>query len=175
MADSVTTYTKLPGTSSGFALRSRLFLGDDHLLYLESTGYTERYRRYYYRDIMAISVRRTRDFEVLTAVFAVLPLLLAIPAIAFSSADSRPLFIVLMFVCLIPLVVNVAMGPTCVCEVHTAASRDKLPSLGRIRRARKALAMLRPRIEAAQGAEGSDQLAANLAAYDARILQERVS
>jgi hypothetical protein len=49
------------------------------------------------------------------------------------------------------LVANLLLGPTCVCHLKTAVQTEELPSLRRLRRARKVLARLRPLIVAAQG------------------------
>ncbi len=59
-------YTRLPGRGlryGGFRLFSRaictLWMGADHLLLVDRTGYTESYKRFYFADIQAIVVRRT--------------------------------------------------------------------------------------------------------------------
>ena len=51
-----------------------------------------------------------------------------------------------------PWVVNLIKGPTCNCYLRTAVQIKELPSLSRLKRARKVLARLRPLITAAQGA-----------------------
>ena len=40
-------------TSGGYA---SLWQGKDHLLSIDSSGYTEEYKRFYYRDIQAIII-----------------------------------------------------------------------------------------------------------------------
>src|SRR5262247_2101752 len=39
-----------------FVEHSSLWLGKDHLLCIEASNYVERYKRFYYRDIQAITV-----------------------------------------------------------------------------------------------------------------------
>ena len=67
-------YQRLPGggmarKGSSFIAATRttcrLWLGDDHLLQVESMGgYSETYKRFYFRDIQAIIVQRTRTWVV---------------------------------------------------------------------------------------------------------------
>src|SRR5436305_8222975 len=42
---------------------SSLWLGKDHLLCIDTTGYTETYKRFYFRDIQAIVIRRTESWK----------------------------------------------------------------------------------------------------------------
>jgi len=48
--------------------RVRLWLGDDHILRVESDGYRESYKRFRYQDIQFLTVRRTMDGKVMNAV-----------------------------------------------------------------------------------------------------------
>ncbi|HWI55617.1 MAG TPA: hypothetical protein VNZ22_00220, partial [Bacillota bacterium] len=70
---------------SGFAVavaaRSSLWLGPDHLLCIETTGYTETYKRFYFRDIQAVLIRQTKRQRNWTLAFGGLSLLFTIIAI----------------------------------------------------------------------------------------------
>jgi hypothetical protein len=69
-------YQRLPGTriiSAG--TRTSLWLAPDHLLALERTVGSERYRRFYLRDIEAVIVRRTSRRAILNIVFFAFALL----------------------------------------------------------------------------------------------------
>ena len=48
------------------------------------------------------------------------------------------------------LVTHLAFGPTCSVTIRTAVQTERLPSLGRLRIARRVLARVRPLITAAQ-------------------------
>src|SRR5438045_8577020 len=61
--------------------RSSLWLGKDHLLSIESTGYTENYKRLYFRDIQGICIRKTELGKIWNLVFTVLGGLLGLLAI----------------------------------------------------------------------------------------------
>jgi hypothetical protein len=55
------------------------------------------------------------------------------------------------FLWLLLLAYHLLSGPTCICYLRTAVQFEALPSLYRIKTARKAIALLRQRIEAYQG------------------------
>ena len=46
--------------SSVSSVSSNLWLGKDHLLLVESNGYSERYKRFYFKDIQALIIRKTK-------------------------------------------------------------------------------------------------------------------
>ena len=51
-------YRRLTRSRAGVGSYSSLWLGADHVMQLSSTGYTESYRRFYFRDIQAIFLVR---------------------------------------------------------------------------------------------------------------------
>lgn len=158
MARQEREYRQLPGRGrkrGGFItitrIRARLWAGKDHLLCLFSTGYTEEYKRFYYRDIQAIVMRKTgrgAAGNIFSALF--LLLFAAFAMTATTPAGAAVLWIVTGLAALV-LVVNLLRGPTCICHLQTAVSREELPSLSRERNAKKALDILKPLIEGAQG------------------------
>ena len=145
----------MPGRGFSFAgMRYRLWLGSDHLLCVSGPGYSEEYRRFYYRDIQAIITRRTASGEVLSVVFASLAAIVAAVFIPIGMRESEPAFVVggLLFgLFFVGLLVNLALGPTCTCHLQTAVHRETLRSLHRMRTARKAINLMRSLIERAQG------------------------
>jgi hypothetical protein len=159
-------YRRLPGRGvkrgSFLALtgiRSSLWEGKDHLLCLYRTAYTEDYRRFYYRDIQAFVTRKTAHGAVWNGIFFLLVALLAAPAFFVSSFWSAFLGSFSFFFLLL-LAVNWLMGPTCVCHLQTRVSKEELPSLNRLRKTKKVIDLLRPRIEGTQGALTADEIAA---------------
>ena len=52
-------YRKMRASRNGIGSSSRIYLGEDHLLSVESNLSTEKYYRFYFSDIQAIIVRRT--------------------------------------------------------------------------------------------------------------------
>lgn len=162
------------GSRGGFvvAFRSRgsVWLGPDHLLIVETNGYTENYKRFYFRDIQAFIIQETKNYlwgNVVCGLFS-LPFLIliviAMPKTA-SGWDSDTIGGVMFLGCiaglfLLILALNLFFGRTCKVFLRTAVQIEQLPSLNRIRKARRVLNKLRPLIAVAQGGELSSEAAA---------------
>src|ERR1041384_6408100 len=140
---------------AGFAVisvtRSNLWLGKDHLLCVETEGYTERYKRFYFRDIQAVTIRRTNRFLILTAVLGGMTAIFGALTLATSAVELRWVLGVIAAVCAVPFVINLIYGPTCTCQLRTAVQTENVPSLSRVARAQRVLARIRPLIAEAQG------------------------
>lgn len=141
-------------------------MGSDHLLSVMNTGYAEEYRRFFYRDIQAISVTQTNRGRNLAIGLLAAGLLLYFLSMA-VPASAMPFLWALAALPVVMAVVSLLQGPTCRTLLQTAVSREELLSLGRVRTAEKALDMLRPLIEQAQGRLSSADLA-DLAEPEAR-------
>jgi len=150
-------YLKLtpPRRTAGFAIvsvtRSNLWLGKDHLLGIETEGYTEKYKRFYFRDIQAITLLRTNRAFVLGVVTGGMTALFALLVLAIDDVVGKWVFGILGGICAIPFLGNLIYGPTCKCELRTAVQTENVPSMSRVRRARKVLNRIRPLIAEAQG------------------------
>jgi len=151
MAEAEKKYRRLPGLGRGMIGIARLWLGNDHLLAVHSTGYSEDYKRFYYRDIQAVITRKTHSGNIWTLVFGIVTSIFVlrtvtvsgVAAIVFGSAGG------FFLVCLL---INWARGPTCVCHLRTAVQLERLPSLNRLRTARKAIQKIKAELAGAQGA-----------------------
>lgn len=140
--------------------RASLWLGKDHLLYVETNRYSfsESYKRFYFRDVQAITICRTSMRTVATIILSVLGALLLL--IGFAAQDTGALitFAVLAVVlCLIPLIINLALGPSCKAQIRTAVQTEDLP-ITRVRTAHKIFARIRPLIAAVQGQLSSEEI-----------------
>ena len=157
-------YRRLPGRGTSVASYITLHQGADHLLQVTTTGFTETYKRFFFRDIQAITIRWTGRRNTYSAVLGALALLFAFPgalALPGSGATAAVLFVIAG--CFIAgLLVNVALGPTCICEIKTAVQTERLPGLNRVRRAQKFLDHLKPLLDAAQGTLPPERLSALL-------------
>ena len=157
MADQPDKYYRLPGRRlSPFVARYSLWLGRDHLLCVSKRGYSESYRRYYYRDVQALIIQQTERGRTLNVAFACLAVFTAILLVSLSLPPvgiGGMMFAVapLCVIFLALLAINILRGPTCVCHLRTAVHVEPLTSLGRVRAARTAVDLLRPLIERAQG------------------------
>jgi hypothetical protein len=150
-------YRRLPGrgrrtggcVSLGAPI-STIWLAEDHLLLRESIyGLSESYKRFYFRDVQAIVIRRSPRWIAWIIVWTILCLLFF-----FLSINSGWRIWVWPFFsaqCFILTMVQLARGPTCVTHLVTAVQRELLGSLNTLRKARRALKTLVPLIEEKQG------------------------
>ena len=158
-----------------FVSRSSLWLGKDHLLCVDSGGYTESYKRFYFRDIQAVSIQRTERHQWWNAILGFLAFGFFI--IAVGVAPKTPLtqwsdggiagvtvLGTVTGICVVLLLVNLLFGPACKCFLRTAVQTEELPSLSRVRRARKVLGRIRPLIIAAQGELVPEEISSRLRA-----------
>ncbi len=153
------TYSRIPGRRIlSLGIVHKVYAGPDHLLLLSSTSFSETYKRFYYRDIQAVVTRKTWRGAAWNAALAAA----AAPFLYFAATGgSAPSgWTIFSWICalffLLLLLVNWLRGPTCAAHLRTAVHLVELPTLGRLRSARKAVALLRPRIAEAQGALAPD-------------------
>jgi TctA family transporter len=173
MADQAPSYRRLPGTGYQYLVppwalamlffvlgifvllfrgrRTQLWLGSEHLLLVETEGYREHYKRFNYRDIQALVVRKTP--QALTTNVALGTILAILGAIALAVDDSvgRGFLLTLAGFFGLVLLISALRGPSCHCRLRTAVQSIDLVSLKQLRTARKVLAQIRPLIERAQG------------------------
>jgi hypothetical protein len=157
-------YTKLPGkgTRRGSFIgvtstTSHLWLGEHHLLLVDSNGYQESYKRFAFRDIQSLVITKTNAREIKHAVFLGLAALIFLCAVLINHIVGWILLGFCASIFLVLSLVNALRGPTCRTSITTAVQTDELASLNRIPRTQKILARLQPLILAAQTA-GSDNL-----------------
>src|SRR5262245_35805222 len=172
MAAKEKEYHRLPGVGmrgqglvSAVAIRSRLWLGKDHLLGVDSQVFSEDYKRFYYRDIQGVILRKSPRGGVINGLFgglAVIPT--AIGVVTLSQGNTVGTVVAGSFAALflLAMLINVAMGPTSVCHLRTAVQTEELPSLNRVRRARKVLDRLRPLIAQAQGQLSPEEISTKM-------------
>ncbi len=158
-------YTRIPGKKGGLYRRCTLWMGEDHLLAVESTGYTEQYRRLYYKDVQAVILRETSRKRDLGILFASVAFLASLPALIHLDTFDSPLSvagILTSAACLILLLLNLYKGPTCTCSVQMPIAVHELPSLKRRKNVEIFLSLLKPRVEKLQGKLSRDELRAGL-------------
>lgn len=151
-------YKRLPGRGprrrgfiTGSFSRCSLYLGDEHILGVDSNGFSEDYKRFYFSDIQAIITRRTKRAGTWSIVLALMTACSFGGGCFLETEPVRILSWILSGTFLAFLLVNIFRGPTCVCHILTAVQEDELPSLNRLRVARKVIETLRPAIERVQG------------------------
>lgn len=146
-------YRRLGSTRKlGFATGGwiSLYAAADHLLLRTSSGFVETYRRFYFVDIEAITVRTTVRGIFWNAglglgLFISLLVILLQPGPHIVSGFFAGIFVSL-------LILNIALGTTCATQLQTRVQKRALP----IRRVRKALHVV-------------DQLSSNIQTAQAEI------
>ena len=155
-------YRRLPGRTSGFLSYSRLWLGPDHVLLARTAFFSEEYKRFYFHDIQAVVVRKTKRHIFWSWVFGILfGLCSVVLGVGFfdlsgRSIQSSDIFGLIVWgapavTCLVFLYLNYVFGPGCICHVRTAVQTEELSPLKRFRATRKFLERLKPNIKKAQG------------------------
>ena len=160
MANESIPYVKLRGTGSNVVERISLYLAPDHLLQVSSAGYSESYLRFYFRDIQAITVRKTAWGLIFNIVWGVLAALFL--ALAVDSAEAAIAWGIVGGIFLGLLLMNLFAGPTCVCEIQTAVQKRKLGAVTRLRCARRFIEQIRNQIQPAQPAVSPEEIARRL-------------
>ena len=137
---------------------SSLWLAGDHVLLVHSRGYVETYRRFYFRDIQAIVLRRTAAAW-LWALVPALPLVLTLIGARYSDGVGRVSWLIAAGAFAATLLVHALRGASCVCHVSTAVEETELSALRRLRPARKTCERLSALVEQAQGRVAIETLA----------------
>jgi len=144
-----------------FTSRQSLWLAKDHLLSIRSNRFIEEYRRFYFRDIQAITLRRTFRLAIWNLILSLSLLVILASFLSGTrlvlSTSLWPWYVLLAIVGL-PLLTNNLRGPTCTCYIRTAVQMEELPSMNRVRKAHRILERIRPLIAEAQGELTAEQL-----------------
>ncbi len=141
---------------------SSLWLGKDHLLCIDTNGYTESYKRFYFRDIQALIIRKTERQKWWGLILAVVAAGFLIPAALSSEVALKYVFGSVGGLFVLLFLINLALGPAAACQIRTAVQLEDLPSLNRLRRARAVLGRLRSFVLAAQGALAPEEILVRL-------------
>ena len=159
MADNNETYRRMPSTALGtllrFFSRSNAWLADDHILVTKTMFWVERYNRFYLSDIQAVAICKTQ-------VGLVWNILLGLGAGLLAAAGLLDGFglaiLVWLAIFTVPLAINIAMGPTCICCVYTAVNIHKLSCFNRISKAMVFLRTVKPLVTQVQGQVSDDEI-----------------
>lgn len=130
--------------------RNQVLLADDHILDVESSGYMETYRRYYFKHIQGLWVAKNWYWHIST--FLLLVAVLGLVAILFSAENDVAIRILLVCtgVFLGIFLYHLMLGPSGRLYVMTAIQTRYLPGIKRKHSAEKAMEILSRRIHHAQ-------------------------
>ncbi len=143
-------YVKIAGRGGFTTFQSRLWLAKDHILQVTSTGYTENYKRFYFRDIRGMTVTQTSWRVYWNIIWLSLAALAATPILFSRETAIVWIFGTISGLFLLGAAINSLKGTTCIFQISTAIQTEKLASLSRVGRARKFMERMRPIILAAQ-------------------------
>ena len=146
MAEERNNYRPFPGNAALYW--PKLWQGPDHVLLQARFNFVEQYRRFFFRDIQAVIIRRTPGAAIRTTWISILlGFLVVLNLITGGHAGVLAASGALVLM----LVVNLALGPTCRCHLKTATYLQPLYSLKRMNRAMAFVEALRPLVDDAQG------------------------
>ena len=148
-------YDKIPGLGTGrgsfqVGIRSRLYRAPDHLLIIQSSGFTEDYKRIFFRDIRYVEVRKTQAQLINAIVSAVLTVLIGL---LYFATVPWGLVIVFCFPFAIWFLANIVWGPTVECCISTNVQTLKLSTPRRRKKVPVLINFLREQTAAFQPVE----------------------
>jgi hypothetical protein len=151
-------FQKLPGrlTSMRFRVSGAgqvsLWLGEDCLVQTRMMFCREHYNRFDYKEIQALVLRRTARGMIYNLILGGLAAIFAGLGFYVNNSDAWIAFGVIIAFWLILLLINAIRGATCRCTLQTSLGSKPLPTLNRMRPAKRAMARIAERVEAVQGA-----------------------
>jgi len=139
-------------------------LGDDHILKVDSTLFSESYKRFFFRDIQSLTIKTNRRWIVWNGVLAVLLAIFLLEGFLDATTWSawRITMTIMASTAAALLVINNLFGITCDVRIQTAVQTDTLPPLSRVKRANQALELIRPLIIRAQGQLTAEEVASRV-------------
>jgi hypothetical protein len=144
-------YSRLARPAVSIGSYSSLWLAPDHVLQVNSTGYNERYQRFFFSDIQAFAIGRSNRLLYWNFFWGVVA---AIPAIRIGvvlrDGDTPIASSIAFAVAATFLIWNNALGPTCRVHVVSRVQTVRLHALSRRRKAARMIGRVQPLIEAAQ-------------------------
>jgi hypothetical protein len=147
-------YTPIPGLGTGrsrlqVGMRNRLYSGPDHLLIVQSTGFTEDYKRIFYRDIRYVVTRKNYRYlwsnislVVIIALFFVLHAT-GVPVVVIATRSA---------IFSIVFIINLVRGPTCDCYVSTDVQTLRVPAPQRVNKVKVFIDFLKTKVPALESA-----------------------
>ena len=147
-------YKKFSGKKRNFIGIDRIWIGPDHLLMVESTGISEKYKRFFFKDIQAIRLLKTKTTLYSLIFVSSLFLLTAALGVWSWNGTSQELVIFPALICLVLLYYLIRLfiqGPSCECWIYSSVQKEKIKPVTKVKTGKKLLGLLVPKIEALQG------------------------
>lgn len=160
-------YRRIARGAMAMIMRCSLWLGDDHLLSVKSTGYAEEYVRIYLKDLKGVIARRTKNWMLLNILLGIVVALFGIGILNTNDIFSPGTIALFIFGTpfLVAFLVNLLKGPTCKTNLLTPLGLVDIPALQRSRKVTRLIQELRPLVAAQQGSMLRSEL---LSRYDSQ-------
>lgn len=141
---------------------SSLWLGNDHLVYVKGRGFlvsfVEEYQRFRLSDIQALSIARTSRFGkgflylfALLVCSAIITLILTLSdGLSIAASVFVSLFLVVGLAFLALLIRHLILGPTCVCDLQTGLTRERITPLNRYHRSLETIQLIEKLVRESQ-------------------------
>ena len=149
MAKEPKIYERLTRTRRQFGGYSSLWLASDHILQVQSTGYSERYQRFYLQDIKGLFITHSDRRLVSGIIASALAVCIALP-FGLGTKSFNVGLSIMGGLCAVFLLWNHLLGPGCKVFLATGVQTVQLDALVRRPYTNKILGRLIPLVEAAQ-------------------------
>ena len=135
-----------------FMRRETVYCADDHFLIASATGYTERYTRFFFKDIVAFKVRIDKNSNLMLIIYSILTLGALAATMIFGAMEHSVgvVFGIIFLALLTGTLWILSFGPQCKLIFKTLTSEEEF-AMGRRSKVMKGLKKLRPYIEKVQG------------------------
>jgi hypothetical protein len=151
MAKAPRLYTRLTRSPVNPGSYKSLWLAGDHLMQVDSNGYTEEYQRFQFSDIQGFFITPSSRRLYWSLFWGVILLIAGLALIgAALNAEVPGASLVFTVISLGFLIWNIALGASCRVFLVTRVQTVPLGALGRRRKANRVLGRIQPLIEAAQ-------------------------
>jgi hypothetical protein len=150
MAKASKIYTRLARSPVSLGTYKSLWLAADHIMQVESNGYSENYQRFQLSDIQAFFIRdssRRLYWNLFWGMIALFAGLAFVSGVIHQDVGVSALF---LGIAIVFLAWNNVLGASCQVYIVTRVQTVRLGSLVRQRKARKVLGRIYPLIEGAQ-------------------------
>jgi hypothetical protein len=143
-------YRRLPGRIRGFVRCHSTWIGEDHILLIGGTRFSETYQRVYFRDLQALLIRRKPRFTMEWPPLLLAPVLLFLVFGPLPIQRSFPFLAVVLAIVAIMAFLSIRFG--CYLDLATAVGNVQAPAVKYLWTARRFAARVGPLAVASQQA-----------------------
>lgn len=150
------SYKKFPSVRRKLFGNDRLWVGPDHLLLVQSTGFSETYKRFFFKDIQAFNILKSNKTQLKNIIFILITVLcgaIATYNIGWDiNIDGMSIFLAALFLITVIITTrSLIRGTACTCWIYTSVQKEKLNPISTVKISDKFLDMIIPLIESKQG------------------------